>query len=158
MDVLLEITEDGPDLVIEAGDLKLDAGLSSAVLLSILCDRRAGNDDGLPADEDPRGWPLETPGDRWGSRFWLTDRAKMLETTTLALARAAIEEGLRWLIDDDIAEKIVVRAELSEPERLFIELDVVRGRARRWPTVWQGLVTGAVTREVDGTEFRILFR
>lgn len=162
MDVLLALNEDGPDLVLEAGDLAIDSGLSSAVLLSLLVDRRASTDDLVPPDDDPRGWPLEPVEDRWGSKLWLLERGKGTPET-LALARAAVLEALRWLVDDGIAETIDVRVELGASssgtlDRIFVEVDVVRGRARRWPHLWEGVERGEVVREVSGTTLRILYR
>ena len=157
MDVLLDLAEDGPDLLIRDGDLALDLGLSSAVLFSLLVDRRARADDLVPPEDDPRGWPLETPGDRWGSRLWLLERSKATPEN-VALARDAVLEALDWLVRDGIAERIDTRVELAESSRIYVELDVVRGSARRWPQLWESVRLGETVREVAGTEFRILFR
>jgi phage gp46-like protein len=157
MDVLLDLTEDGPELLIQDGDLAIDRGLSSAVLLSIFVDRRATADDLIPPEEDPRGWPLEPADDRWGSKFWLLERAKAT-TENLALARASALEALAWLVEDEIAESVDVRVELAERERLYVEIDVVRGKARRWPQVWESVKRGETVREVAGASFRVLYR
>lgn len=162
MDVLLELSENGPDLVLEAGDLALDRGLSSAVLLSLFVDRRAGVDDLIPPDDDARGWPLEPSGDRWGSRLWLLERSKATPEA-IALARAGVLEALQWLVDDGIAERIDARVELGTSldgvrDRILVEVDVVRGTARRWPNLWEGVAAGQTVREVSGTTLRILFR
>lgn len=157
MDVLLELTEEGPDLLIVNGDLAVDDGLSSAVLLSIFTDRRASPDDLVPPEDDPRGWPLEAAGDRWGSRLWLLERAKSTREN-IALARASVLEALAWIVEEGIAEKVDARVELGGPDRLYIEVDIVRGNARRWPQLWDTVKRGDNVREVAGTAFRILYR
>jgi phage gp46-like protein len=157
MDVFLDLTDEGPDLRILNGDLAIDEGLSSAILISLFSDRRANPDDLVPPDDDPRGWPLETPGDRWGSRLWLLERAKATREN-VALARAAALEALDWLIEDGIAESVDARVELSPPDKLFVEVDVTRGKARRWPQLWESVRLGLTVREVSGSTLRILYR
>lgn len=162
MDLLLELSEAGPDLVLQGGDLAIDSGLSSAVLLSVFVDRRVAPDDLVPPDDDPRGWPLEPSGDRWGSRLWLLERAKGTGEN-VALARAAVLEALRWLVDDGIAEEVDARVEIGASstglrERLLVEIDVRRGSARRWPHLWEGVERGELVRSVDSTQVRLLFR
>ncbi len=100
------------DLVIDENDLASDAGLETAVQLSLFCDRRAELGDVLPLGEtDRRGWwadaLADVPDDKFGSRLWLLDRAK---PTAEALVRAEeyAREALQWLLDDKVAEAISV--------------------------------------------------
>lgn len=158
MDVLLEIGENGPDLVLEGGDLALDLGISSAVLCSLFADRRAELEDDLPASEtDPRGWCLEPTDDRWGSRLWLLERGKAT-TETVALARTAALQALAWLIEDGIAETVDARVELAKGGQILLEVDVQRGRARRWPALWEGVQRGETVRNLGAATLRILTR
>lgn len=104
------------DLAVEANDLARDDGLETAVLLSLFTDRQAEVGDVLPAGEnDRRGWwgdalPV-VEGDKTGSRLWLLARAK---STPDARARAEeyAREALQWLIDDKVAERVEVAAEI----------------------------------------------
>ena len=106
-----------------------DGDLTTAILISLLTDRRADPDDELPeyvqdADlfpADRRGWAGDAlppvVGDRIGSRLWLLARAKQTEETR----QQAIEnshEALQWLIDDGHALKIDITAEWIIRERL----------------------------------------
>jgi len=157
MDALLEIGEDGPDLVLEAGDLAVDEGLWTAVALSLFCDARARADDELPeAGADPRGWPLEAVGDRWGSRLWLLERAKATADSA-ALARGAALDALAWLAEDDVAESVDVEAELSG-SGLGLVVTIARGAARRWSELWAGLERGETSRGLAGASLRLLVR
>lgn len=98
--------------------------LRSAIIVSLLTDRRADPQDTLPDDTssatgippDRRGWAgdalAEADGDRIGSRLWLLSREKQTEETR----RRAIEyaqEALDWLVQDKHATDVDVTAEWS---------------------------------------------
>ena len=102
------------DLSIAGGSLVTDAGLESAIILSLFTDRRAEPDDVLPAEgSDRRGWwgdALPTvEGDRIGSRLWQLRRAK-LTPAVLVQFREFAEEALAWLIEDGVAAAVAVDA------------------------------------------------
>lgn len=104
----------GADLVIANGLLQLDAGLRTAVLISLFSDARANESDELPAnDGDRRGWWgdsfSEIDGDRIGSRLWLLSRSKQTDGT-LELARGYSRDALAWMLDDGIASSVDVDA------------------------------------------------
>lgn len=116
MDLALEITDDGAglDLALDGADLATESGLRSAVLVSLLTDRRAEADDEIPdGTDDRRGWWADTwpevEGDRIGSRLWLLGRAKHLPDT-LTRAGEYAEEALAWLVEDGIATAVRVTA------------------------------------------------
>jgi phage gp46-like protein len=101
------------DLSITDGDLTLEDGLETAVLLSLFIDRRAEDDDELDNPNDKRGWwgdqVTSFPGDRIGSRLWLLERAK----TNIETLRAAEEyalEALEWMKEDGVVEDVEVEA------------------------------------------------
>ena len=98
-------------------DLESDAGLETAVLISLFTDRRANIDDPLPDSNNTsrRGWwgdlaSPEVEGDQIGSRLWLLEREKTLESV-LTRAKQYTIEALQWLIDDGVAEKVDVSTE-----------------------------------------------
>ena len=124
------------DLALEGGLLAADAGLESAIVVSLFTDRRALPDDPLPAGAgDRRGWwgdalPPMVDGeaqtaDRIGSRLWLLGREKEM-TSVLARAREYAEESLAWLIDDGIAAAVEVIAENPLPGTLALLVTIHR--------------------------------
>lgn len=93
--------------------LAVEDGLQSAVIISLFTDRRAEASD-LPAGasgHDRRGWWgdsfAEVEGDRIGSRLWLLAREKQTQATLLK-ARDYGREALQWLLDDGIAQGVLV--------------------------------------------------
>ena len=104
------------DIGIGRDDIEVDDGLETAVLLSLFTDRRADEGDILPDGQiDRRGWwgdsfP-EVEGDRIGSRLWLLSREKQ-QQAVLDRAREYAMEALQWLIDDRVASRVEVTAEV----------------------------------------------
>lgn len=106
------------DLRVVGGQLEAETGLLTSVVISLFSDRRAREDDPLPAGESSlRGWwgdyvpPVE--GDRIGSRLWLLSREKTLESVRVRAVEYA-REALRWLIEDAVAERVDVEAEIQK--------------------------------------------
>jgi phage gp46-like protein len=124
------------DVAIEGRDLAGEAGLETAVMLSLFTDRRAEPGDPLPAAAtDRRGWwgdavPV-VPGDLLGSRLWLLAREK---ETPKALERAEeyARAALQWLLDDRVAERVEVEADIPKPG--WLGLTVVIHRPKAEPT------------------------
>jgi phage gp46-like protein len=137
------------DMVISGGDLQVDAGLQTAVIISLFTDAPAQPGDEIPdGSTDPRGWWGDMPidpaqqdtsavPDHIGSRLWLLDRAlQILETLTRAVAYA--KEALQWMLDDGVADGIDVTA--SFPQLGWIELIVTitqQGGASKFTLAWQ---------------------
>lgn len=95
-----------------ANDLETDAGLETALFLSLFTDRY---DDAVEAGEARRGWwadGLLLPGDRIGSRLWRLDRAKRGPSTADEL-RTYAREATQWLIDDRVASAVDVTANVT---------------------------------------------
>ena len=104
----------GWDIGATDGDFARDElGLDSAIKVSLLCDRRAANDDEI--DNDYRGgvwhdaWP-EFQGDLHGSRLYLL-RRRLQNNDTLQDARVYAEEALQWLLVNKIATAVTVTTE-----------------------------------------------
>jgi phage gp46-like protein len=111
-------------------DLELSDGLESAVLLALFTDRRAEASDTLPDSEtDRRGWwgdaePV-VEGDRIGSRLWLLAREKETQAV-VTRAEEYAREALQWLVDDLVAEKVEVTAEVPAPGVLGLAVAIHR--------------------------------
>lgn len=132
------------DLDLEDGDLATDEGLQTAVILSLFTDRRAEDEDALPdGGTDRRGWWAdaysETPH---GSRLWLLHREKELDEV-LRRAQAYAEEALAWLLEDEVAESVVVEAEHLRRDTLGLRVEIRRGDgtalARQFDYVWRNV-------------------
>ncbi|MGH6714754.1 MAG: phage GP46 family protein [Bradyrhizobium sp.] len=131
------------DLALAGADLQTDAGLDTAVILSLFCDARADADE-IPDGADPRGyWGdafAEDAGDRFGSKLWLLAREKQLQSVA-DRAQEYAQAALAWLVADGIAASVVVVA--SFPERGAIQIAVAIARPgagaafeRQYQYVW----------------------
>jgi phage gp46-like protein len=152
VDVALELSGGVADVVIENGDLRLDRGLRTAVLVSLFCDARAPADE-LPADANPRGWWAEDADDPWGSRLWLLGRAKRTPAT-LGLARGYAATALEWIKTSGVAQVVDVTAVYGPAGELGITVQPRRGGARRWPALWAG--EAARELELPGAILKVL--
>lgn len=109
-----ELVEGAADLARtdDLTDLLADNGLETAVLLSLLLDRKANADDEIPdGSTDQRGWwadeHAEVPGDLIGSRRWLLDRSTRSGETAKRL-QDYDTEALAWMVDDGVADSVTV--------------------------------------------------
>ncbi|RMG50380.1 MAG: hypothetical protein D6717_13955 [Gammaproteobacteria bacterium] len=132
MDIaILQSETGGFDIALGDYDLKRDEGLRTAVLISLLSDRRASDDDVLPdGGEDRRGywadaWP-DVEGDRLGSRLWLLSREKQT-ADVLQRAETYAEEALAWLVEDGIASRVEARAQWVRSGVMQLTITIRRG-------------------------------
>lgn len=138
------------DVALVGGDLATDAGLRSAMLISIFTDRRARPDDVLPYENaDRRGWWGDVAAtevdDEIGSRLWLLSREKRL-SPVLDRARDYLIESLAWLLRDGVVGALDVEVEfggqVAGRDRLHFAVYVSRpgGPTRqRFDFVWSNL-------------------
>lgn len=130
-DIALILTDDNlGDLVTGDYDLTTDAGLQTAVLVSLFTDRRVSEDEELPAGETSRrGWWGDTnpavANDRIGSRLWLLYREKQL-SEVVERANEYAREAVQWLIDDKVATRVDVLAESTKFQQLDIQITIYR--------------------------------
>lgn len=145
MDLMLRPTGGdffGGDLVVADGDLAIDAGLNTAVLISLFSDRRAEPGDDLP---DPRGgrrgwWgdALNNDHDLIGSRLWLLTRCKATPEIR-RLFEDYTREALAWLLDDGLAVALDVAATWERADRLAVAVTITRpdGGRHRFDYAWE---------------------
>ncbi len=111
--ILLDSETFEGDITYQAGDLVREKGLSTAVLISLLTDRRASTDDVIDDPTDKKGWwgdLVPDVGDRIGSKLWQHERSKTTNADQIKI-RKAMEESLQWMIDDGVAKKIIITTE-----------------------------------------------
>lgn len=131
-------------LKLENGDLVGDAGLETAVSISLFTDRRVTDQELGPGETEKKGWwgdvfP-DVEGDQIGSRLWLLARAKRTQET-LRLAEDYAREALQWMLDDGVAASITVTSEFQGDVmdgRWAILIQIVRpnGESARFTALW----------------------
>lgn len=119
------------DMDFVVGDIAPDAGLETAVLISLFADARA-TEDMIPAidrDGDLRGYWGDVrgtaPGDSTGSLLWTVRRAKQL-TRTLAQVREYAEASLQWMLDDKVADSVTVATSYPLLGWMLLEVFIYR--------------------------------
>jgi phage gp46-like protein len=154
------------DLLLGNGQLATDAGLRTAILISLFTDARAADDEQLPeAGTDRRGWwgdafardarpdaGTARDANRIGSLLWLLSRSK-ITPRVMAQAQQACEEALAWLLRDGIAAavRVVVEAQVrpqqQTPDLLAIAVEIDRPggpNRQRFDFAWSAS-TAAIT-------------
>ena len=129
----LRLNEDGQlDVVMDGGVVK-ETTIHTAILVSILCNRRADPQDPLPygyqgkgsaITDDRQGWVgdvFDAKGRLVGSKLWLLDQELAVEETKLR-AEDYIRECLQWAIDDGYVSTISFEEEWIKPNRLNLRV------------------------------------
>lgn len=116
------------DAALDNGLLRMDESLETAVIVSLFTDKRAGNEDELPATETwRRGWWGDSlpalPGDMIGSHLWLLLRCKQTENTRRR-AEDYARDALVWMLEDKIAGGIDVAAAWTGPGLLSLDITI----------------------------------
>src|SRR5882724_7544310 len=118
---IADIQQDGASLLV-------DKDLETAVVISLFSDRRAAPDDVIDG-ADRRGWWGDTyatvNGDQIGSRLWELRRQKQLQSV-VNKAQEFCYEALQWLIDDKVAQSVVVEAAIIAMYTLGIHVTINR--------------------------------
>lgn len=132
MDMLLSFDGEllSGDLSVTDVDVNTDMGLQTAIIISLFTDRKANDDDELPAGAtDRRGWwgdmLADLPEDKIGSRLWLLSREKTVPEV-LARAHEYTEEALQWLLDDKVVKKLFINVTSPKMGWLHIFIGVTR--------------------------------
>jgi phage gp46-like protein len=86
--------------VLQTYALELEDTFTTAVIISLFTDARAGRDEFMPQTFDTRD-------DRWGNLLWLYYVSKV-QGDILEAARFTAKESLNWMIRDGIAGRIEV--------------------------------------------------
>ncbi len=122
-----------------------DVGLETAVMLSLFSDRRARPDDVLPSGDDRRGWwadaYAEEKNDLFGSRLWLVDREKQMNSV-LRRAEEYAFESLSWMVEDGVVKSVNCMAEVIRDGVLGLTVTMTRGNKLsikyRFEIFWKG--------------------
>ncbi|MCB2199644.1 phage GP46 family protein [bacterium] len=138
MDLKLVETAEGYDLQATTGDLAVEEGLQTAILISLLTDAPAGDSDTLPDNSGNRGgwWHDALAAEPLGSKLWLLNRAKV-STETADSIQSYIEDALAWMQDEGIVSSIevTVTRDTTRRNRYLVTIEGGRAAGRRDPLV-----------------------
>jgi len=124
--------------------------IDAAIYSSLFSDARA---DETEKQTDRRGyWGdtfAEVPGDRWGSKLWLAERAKLTAdprvggegVVRLAQLEQWAREAVQWMIDDGVITSIEIESERREGGQALLQVTYTRERGddprtRFFDAVW----------------------
>lgn len=136
----------------------LEAGLHTAVTLSLYSDSRAGRDDVLPYNSnDRRGWVGESfvPNGgaklgAWGSRLWLNFYTVAHDDVPEA-QRFAAQESLAWLISIGVVDAVEVTANYVHKDSFeLLALHIIMRRDGQSEPIYDA-VWGATLDNAEGT-------
>lgn len=134
----------GADFAVSGGDLTLDLGLHTAVMISLFSDALADPSDVLPdGTGDRRGWVGDVPiggsaayADPIGSRLWLYETQRQTEPVRRGIETAA-RDALGWMIRDGVADRVEVAATFPYRDRVDLAVTVHQaGQASRYDFNW----------------------
>ena len=134
------------------GNLATDAGLISALEISLFTDRRADDGDELPGeDDDLRGWwgdmfyagDFDAPDFQIGSKIWQIRRSKITQQTMQRL-KDEVENAVQWFVQFGIAERVSAVVERVDLRTLCFYLRIKRpGQpAPLWVGPWEVTFSG----------------
>ena len=122
----------------EDGDIPIDQALDTTILMAIYEETRANSSE-IPVDNLRRGWigNESTPGFEQGSKMWMFEQER-ITTSMLAELGTVINNGLKQLIDDNIAISTSANASLKNG---VINIEVIHERPngkieRKLFTLW----------------------
>lgn len=129
--------------------------LTRALMISLFTWRRANPSDVIDGD-DRMGWWADTlngknndqpMGRKIGSRLWLLAREKLVNET-VRRANDYCKEATAWLVEDGVADEVLVRAERVALSEMALRVEVVKDGRRKSimiTGVW-GYLNGNVAR------------
>lgn len=138
-DILLKPNEyDMYDIDFSFGDFELTTGLDTAITTSLLVDKRADASE-IRSPQERRGNIIDELSDEndfeIGSKLWLLGQSRSTPET-VSLAEAYASECLQWLIDDGLAESVVVAGFISN-NNINLEITVNESDGTTFNNVYQ---------------------
>jgi phage gp46-like protein len=121
-DIQLQMISGLGSISVDAHDLSRDAGLETAILISLFSDRLVTSEEN---PKETRGWWADSDANKIGSKLWLIERAKITDEVILR-ANSYTKECLKWLIDDGIALKVESIVQKGTGDVLVFTITVYR--------------------------------
>ena len=108
------------------GDLATGGDLYNAIYISLLTWRKPANTDLVDLSTYQHGfWADAFTGLTTGSRLYLLQNSK-LNYETASRAKTYITEALQWMLDQGVAEQIVVKTDIPALNTLMIYIDIYK--------------------------------
>lgn len=119
------------DISFANGDFELVDNFDTAIDMSLFCERRADRSE-VPTPERRRGWwgneLSRVAGFQIGSKLWLLAQARRTQET-LNKAISYAQESLQWLIEDNLAEQVVVTGEYLDDVGIRLYITIYRSQS-----------------------------
>lgn len=132
------------DIFTDGAGFWTDDGLQTAVTISLFTDKRlpdgVEHPDGMSDRRGYWGDIAEQDGYEWGSLLWTLYRSKITNQIITNCREYAVD-ALKWMIDDGIAESVVVNAERGGTYQINIEVVITKRDTRetlRYSYLWDG--------------------
>jgi len=146
-DVSFKKTQDGYyDLEVKDGDFVPVDGLSTAILASLFTDKRAP-DFAIPDENRRRGAVADIltadAGRALGSVLWLYDQSRITQDI-LNQIKVAVDDCLIWIIEDNIASRVVSEVIQDDIRRIIVNIDItsLTGQEQRYTILWRNTPDG----------------
>lgn len=134
------------ECAIAGGDFVMDAGLRTAVIISLFTDALADPSDSLPdGTDDRRGWVGDVPPsgsadgvtDPIGSTLWLYEGQRQTEPIRRRIEVSA-RDALAWMIRDRVADAVDVTATYPFRDRVDLAVTIRQGTVtHRYDLNWK---------------------
>lgn len=116
------------DISIYNGDFLKTQGFDTAILITLMAERRASSSE-VPVPENRRGWwgnPLIGFSDfEIGSKMWLLEQARMTQNVR-NLAITYTRNAFQWFIDDSYLDNIIITANFDNEKKMTININFIR--------------------------------
>jgi phage gp46-like protein len=132
-DIKISMSSGLGSIAIDANDLTRDAGLQTAILISLFSDRLVTSEENT---KETRGWWGDSDENKIGSKLWLLERTKITDQAIL-LANSYTRDALKWGIDDGIAAKIESTVQKGTGDTFLFTITVYRPKGKGGVTVFQ---------------------
>lgn len=105
-------------------DLKRDAGLESAIIISLFTDKREEDITLLPDNTGyRRGWWGDTEEFKIGSKLWLLYRSSATPDVPAKIEQY-VKDALQWMIDDGVVKDVFTTVEIISTYTVGITVEI----------------------------------
>jgi phage gp46-like protein len=114
----------------ESGDISTDQTLDTFILMCVMEEVRASASE-VPQSNLRRGWigNESTPGFEQGSKTWLFEQEKITGSIMAELG-AIVRNSLQPLIDEGLAEDVIVHNPFLKSGKVTVNIDLFRSGSK----------------------------